>query len=166
MNSKYQLPKDGGLIKESAPKDIMHRYERIPTKVFENEYEGVMHIADLICRLVRKHGDKASARDIYEELPPFVLGLTTGRTPLGLYRELVKRYKSGQISFKNVAVFSLDEFYPIRSDEQQSRNYRIHDEFLKHVDILQENIHIPDGTVPESEVSEYCAAYEKSIVVS
>ena len=43
MNSKYQLPKDGGLIKESAPKDIMHRYERIPTKVFENEYEGVMH---------------------------------------------------------------------------------------------------------------------------
>lgn len=141
----------------------MHRYERIPTKVFENEYEGVMHIADLICRLVRKHGDKASARDIYEELPPFVLGLTTGRTPLGLYRELVKRYKSGQISFKNVAVFSLDEFYPIRSDEQQSRNYRIHDEFLKHVDILQENIHIPDGTVPESEVSEYCAAYEKSI---
>ena len=163
MNSKYQLPKDGGLIKESAPKDIMHRYERIPTKVFENEYEGVMHIADLICRLVRKHGDKASARDIYEELPPFVLGLTTGRTPLGLYRELVKRYQSGQISFKNVAVYSLDEFYPIRSDEQQSRNYRIHDEFLKHVDILQENIHIPDGTVPESEVSEYCAAYEKSI---
>ena len=163
MNNKYKLPKDGGLIRESAPKDIVHRYERIPTRVFESEYYGVQYVADIICRLVKAHGDNASARDIYEELPPFVLGLTTGRTPLGLYRELVKRYNEGEISFRNVAVFSLDEFYPIRRDEQQSRNYRIHDEFLKHVDILPENIHIPDGTVAESEVSEYCAAYEKSI---
>ena len=163
MNSKYQLPRDGGLIKESAPRDIVHRYERIPTKVFENEYLGVQYIADQICCLIRAHGDNASARDIYEELPPFVLGLTTGRSPLGLYRELVKRYREGKVSFRNVAVFSLDEFYPIRSDEQQSRNYRIHDELLRHIDILPENVHIPDGTVPESEISEYCAAYEKSI---
>ena len=163
MNSKYQLPRDGGLIKDSAPRDIVHRYERIPTKVFENEYLGVQYIADQICRLIRAHGDNASARDIYEELPPFVLGLTTGRSPLGLYRELVKRYREGKVSFRNVAVFSLDEFYPIRSDEQQSRNYRIHDELLRHIDILPENVHIPDGTVPESEISEYCAAYEKSI---
>ena len=163
MNSKYQLPRDGGLIKDSAPRDIVHRYERIPTKVFENEYLGVQYIADQICRLIRAHGDNASARDIYEELPPFVLGLTTGRSPLGLYRELVKRYRECKVSFRNVAVFSLDEFYPIRSDEQQSRNYRIHDELLRHIDILPENVHIPDGTVPESEISEYCAAYEKSI---
>ena len=163
MNSKYKLPKNGGLVKESAPRDIVHRYERIPTKVFESEYHGVQYVADLICRLVRAHGDNASARDIYEELPPFVLGLTTGRTPLGLYRELVKRYKEGKVSFRNVAVFSLDEFYPISKNEQQSRNYRIHDDFLKHIDILPENIHIPNGQVPESEISEYCAEYEKSI---
>ena len=162
-NNKYKLPKDGGLVKESAPRDIVHRYERIPTKVFESEYHGVNYVADLICRLVRAHGDNASARDIYEELPPFVLGLTTGRTPLGLYRELVKRYKEGRVSFRNVAVYSLDEFYPISKDEQQSRNYRIHDDFLKHIDILPENIHIPSGMVPESEISEYCAEYEKSI---
>ena len=163
MNSKYKLPKNGGLVKESAPRDIVHRYERIPTKVFESEYHGVQYVADLICRLVRAHGDNASARDIYEELPPFVLGLTTGRTPLGLYRELVKRYKEGKVSFRNVAVFSLDEFYPISKNEQQSRNYRIHDDFLKHIDILPENIHIPNGQVPESEISEYCAEYDKSI---
>ena len=130
MNAKYQLPKDGGLIKEAAPKDIVHRYEKIPTRVFESEYNGVQYVADIICRLVRHHRDNASARDIYEELPPFVLGLTTGHTPLGLYRELVKRYQQGEISFANVAVYSLDEFYPISSTEQQSRNYRIHDEFL------------------------------------
>ena len=163
MNTKYQLPKHGGLDKESAPKDIVHRYERIPTRVFESEYHGVQYIADIICRMIRNHREIASARDIYEELPPFVLGLTTGRTPMGLYRELVKRYQEGEVSFQNVAVYSLDEFYPIKSTDQQSRNYRIHDEFLKFIDILPENIHIPDGTVPQSEISEYCAAYEKSI---
>ncbi len=163
MNAKYQLPKDGGLDKCSAPKDIVHRYERIPTRVFENEVYGVQYIADIICRLIRNHTNNASARDIYEELPPFVLGLTTGRTPLGLYRELVKRYHEGEVSFNNVAVYSLDEFYPIKHTDHQSRNYRIHDEFLKHIDIQPENIHIPDGMVPQDEISEYCAAYEKSI---
>ena len=163
MNSKYQLPKDGGLDLKSAPRDIIHRYERMPARVFENESQGVQYVADIICRMIRNHNDNASARDIYEELPPFVLGLTTGRTPLGLYRELVARYNRGEVSFKGVAVYSLDEFYPIRRTEQQSRNYRIHDEFLKYIDIEPENIHIPDGTVAKSEISEYCAEYDKSI---
>ena len=163
MNSKYQLPKDGGLVKDFAPKDIIHRYERMATRVFESEYYGVQYVADIICRMVHAHAENASVRDIYEELPPFVLGLATGRTPLGLYRELVKRYQAGEISFKNVAVYSLDEFYPMCGTDHQSRNYRIHDQFLKHVDILPENVHIPDGTISEQEVSEYCAAYDKSI---
>jgi len=163
MNSKYQLPKDGGLDLKSAPRDIIHRYERMPARVFENESQGVQYVADIICRMIRNHNDNASARDIYEELPPFVLGLTTGRTPLGLYRELVARYNRGEVSFKGVAVYSLDEFYPIRRTEQQSRNYRIHDEFLKYIDIEPENVHIPDGTVAKSDISEYCAEYDKSI---
>ena len=163
MNSKYQLPKDGGLVKDFAPKDIIHRYERMATRVFESEYYGVQYVADIICRMVHAHAENASVRDIYEELPPFVLGLATGRTPLGLYRELVKRYQAGEISFKKVAVYSLDEFYPMCGTDHQSRNYRIHDQFLKHIDILPENVHIPDGTISEQEVSEYCAAYDKSI---
>ena len=162
-NSKYQLPKHGGLVKDFAPKDIIHRYERMATRVFESEYHGVQYVADVICRMIHAHAENASVRDIYEELPPFVLGLATGRTPLGLYRELVRRYQAGEISFKNVAVYSLDEFYPICSTDHQSRNYRIHEQFLKHVDILPENVHIPDGSVSEQEVSEYCAAYDKSI---
>ncbi len=162
-NSKYQLPKDGGLIKDGAPKDIIHRYERMQTRVFENEFNGVQYVADIICRMIQNHSENASARDIYEELPPFVLGLTTGRTPLGLYRELVRRYQAGEVSFKNVAVYSLDEFYPIHRTEQQSRNFRIYDDFLTHIDIAPENVHMLDGTVSEREVSDYCAEYEKSI---
>ena len=162
-NSKYQLPKHGGLVKDFAPKDIIHRYERMATRVFESEYHGVQYVADVICRMIHAHAENASVRDIYEELPPFVLGLATGRTPLGLYRELVRRYQAGEISFKNVAVYSLDEFYPICSTDHQSRNYRIHEQFLRHIDILPENVHIPDGSVSEQEVSEYCAAYDKSV---
>ena len=163
MNSRYQLPKDGGLIKDGAPKDIIHRYERMQTRVFENEFSGVQYVADIICHMIKNHSENASARDIYEELPPFVLGLTTGRTPLGLYRELVRRYQAGEVSFKNVAVYSLDEFYPISRTEQQSRNFRIYDDFLTHIDIAPENVHMLDGTISEREVSEYCAEYEKSI---
>jgi glucosamine-6-phosphate deaminase len=74
---------------------------------------------------------------------------------------LVRRHKSGEVSFKNVEVYSLDEFYPIKATEQQSRNFRIHDEFLSQVDILPENIHIIDGSTPVEHISEYCIKYDR-----
>ena len=114
MKSKYSLPKDGGLIAESTPRDILHRYEKMPTTVFETESEGAQCIADRIVAAINAH----------RGTEPFALGLTTGRTPLGLYRELAERHARGEVSFRNVAVYSLDEFYPIASTEQQSRNYR------------------------------------------
>ena len=163
MNNKYQLPRDGGLIEEAAPRDIIHRREKIRTQVFDSEYRGVQHVADIICRMIRSHEQSAPVDDMFDEGRPFVLGLTTGRTPLGLYRELVRRYRAGAISFAGVAVYSLDEFYPIARSEQQSRNYRIHEDFLNHIDILPENIHIPDGTVSLDRVSEYCAAFDQDV---
>ena len=163
MNTKYSLPKDGGLIGASAPRDIIHRYEKIRTQVYENEYLGVQHVADTIVKMIRRYEETHYTNRIYEETQPFVLGLTTGRTPVGLYRELAERHRRGEVSFANVAVYSLDEFYPIRSTEQQSRNYRIHEDFLNHIDILPENIHIPDGTVSLDRVSEYCAAFDQDV---
>ena len=151
MKSKYTLPKDGGLITTGVPSDIYCRYEKVPTRIFETEYAGVQHVADQVVTAINAHTGAE----------PFVLGLTTGKTPLGLYRELVTRHKDGEVSFKNVAVVSLDEFYPIAPEHKQSRNYRIHEEFLNHIDIAQENIHMPDGTVPVSEISDYCRAYDK-----
>ena len=76
-------------------------------------------------RAIKKHNEYSLSNEIFEDVQPFVLGLTTGRTPLGLYHELVRRYRDGMVSFSNVAVYSLDEFYPIGADEPQSRNYRI-----------------------------------------
>ena len=84
---------------------------------------------------------------------PFVLGLSTGRTPLGLYTELVNRYKAGKVSFANVVVYSLDEFYPMAPESPQSRNHRVYEDFLKYIDINPANVHFPDGTVASSEVN-------------
>ena len=150
MNSKYSLPKDGGLIEGIVPDSLLRRYERLMTNIFENEYDGVMHVADQIVEQINHHDDATQ---------PFVLGLTTGRTPLGLYRELVRRHKEGLVSFANVAVCSLDEFYPIAPSEPQSRNYRIHEEFLNHIDILPQNVNMPDGTVSKEQVADYCKSY-------
>ena len=161
-NNKYSLPKDGGLIASAAPRDIIHRYEKMHTLVYESEYEGVQYVANTIIKMIRNHDAIHCSTKMYDEATPFVLGLTTGRTPLGLYRELVKRHNAGEISFQNVAVYSLDEFYTIKSSEQQSRNYRIHEEFINHIDILPENVHIPDGTVSEEQISEYCASYDQA----
>ena len=163
MNNKYSLPKDGGLIAESAPRDIIHRYEKVHTRVYENEYAGVQYVADTIVKAIDNYNKVHCSNGVYEESQPFVLGLTTGQTPLGLYRELVKRHKEGLVSFRNVTVFSLDEFYPIKATEQQSRNFRIHEEFLNHIDILPENIHIPDCTISEKKISEYCASYDHAV---
>ncbi|HIW19546.1 MAG TPA: PIG-L family deacetylase, partial [Candidatus Alistipes pullicola] len=60
-------------------------------------------------------------------------------------------------------LFSLDEFFPIAPDELQSRNYSIHENLLDHIDIKPENIHIPDGTLPQNEVSDFCHNYENLI---
>ena len=92
---------------------------------------------------------------------PFSLGLTTGRTPIGLYRELVERHKNGEVSFRNVTIYSLDEFYPIDPGAIQSRNFRIHEEFVNHIDILPENVHILDGMAVDP-VAE-CEDYERRI---
>ncbi|MBR0339620.1 MAG: glucosamine-6-phosphate deaminase [Alistipes sp.] len=151
MNSKYALPKDGGLIADAAFKDLTQRYEKIATQAYESEYEGVQYVADAIVAAIKAHqGEK-----------PFVLGLTTGKTPIGLYRELVKRYQAGEVSFANVAVYSLDEFYPILPTVKQSRNYRIHEELLNHIDIRPENINFPDGTLAREELPAFCANYCK-----
>lgn len=152
MNSKYGLPKDGGLIADEAFKDLTQRYERIATQVHTSEYSGVQYVAECIVKAIKAHNAER----------PFVLGLTTGKTPIGLYRELVRRYECGEISFANVAVYSLDEFYPISPKEKASRNYRTHEELLNHVDIRPENINFPDGTLPREELPNFCANYDKA----
>lgn len=162
MNSKFNVPKSGGLMIDQTPFDIISRYERINTCVYDTEHSAIVSLADRIVNLINNH-DYEIDSFVGEVCNPFVLGLSTGRTPVGLYRELVKRYQSGEVSFKNVVVFTLDELYPINFSDQQSRNYQIHEEFLNHVDVNSANVHIFDATIAKDDASRYCRDFENAI---
>ena len=152
MNPKFVLPKIGELP-VSASLESICKFEKVPTIISSTAAEGAQRAADMVVKAINNH--KVDGL--------FVLGLSTGRTPLGLYTELVNRYKAGEVSFKNVEVYSLDEFYPMTPENPQSRNHRVYEDFLKYVDIDPKNVHFPDGTVPREQVNEYCNKYEQMV---
>lgn len=86
-----------------------------------------------------------------------VLGLATGSSPVGMYHELAKRCADGQISFKNVKTVNLDEYVGLSADHEESYSYFMHDNLFNHVDIKEENTHLPNGlaTDPEAERARY-----------
>lgn len=149
----FTLPKDGGLIEKGLPKDILHGKEKIYTEICADPYVASQTVADSLIEVI--NGFVPS-----DEKPLFKLGLTTGATPTSLYNDLKRAYAEGKVSFKNVAVFSIDEYYPSSAEQMQSRNYRLRSELLDHIDILKENIHIPDGQTPVEEISAYCTALD------
>ena len=149
MAKHFTLPYEGGLIEKNLPSGILHTYEKIWTNVYPESRPASYAIADFIVEEINKHKDGL-----------FRLGLTTGATPTSLYNELARRYRDGKVSFKNVEVVSIDEYYPCAKDDAQSRNFRLHEALLDKVDILKENVHIPDGTVPQESLSEYCAKFD------
>ena len=145
----FTLPYEGGLIAKDLPDGILHTYEKIWTKVYPESRPASYAIADYIVEAINGCSGRL-----------FRLGLTTGSTPTSLYNELARRYKAGIVSFKNVEIVSIDEYYPSSRDEAQSRNHRLHEALLDKVDVKKENVHIPDGTVPPEKLSEYCAQFD------
>ena len=147
----FTLPYEGGLIEKGLPLGILHNYEKVWTEILPESRDASHRIADLVVKAI----NEAPADH------PFKLGLTTGTTPVSLYHELARRNAAGEVSFRNVEIVSIDEYYPSSKDEHQSRNYRLHEAFLDRIDIPKEHIHIPDGTVPQERVSAYCAEFDK-----
>ena len=92
---------------------------------------------------------------------PFVLGLPTGSTPIGMYQNLVKAYKEGRVSFKNVVTFNMDEYVGLAPTHDQSYHYFMHQNLFDHIDCPAENIHILNGLAEDLETE--CAAYEAEI---
>lgn len=92
---------------------------------------------------------------------PYVLGLPTGSSPIGTYKELVKLYKAGKVSFKNVVTFNMDEYVGIPEDHPQSYHYFMWDNLFSHIDIPKENVNILNGNAPDLEKE--CEEYEEKI---
>jgi glucosamine-6-phosphate deaminase len=126
---------------------------RIPTLVFSNSSHASRHVAVMIESLMRQ---KNSAGQ------PTVLGLPTGSSPVGVYRELIRMHKEG-LDFSRVITFNLDEYFGLNHDDPHSYHRWMQETFFNHVNIKPENIHIPDGTIREEDAERYCADYEDRI---
>lgn len=92
---------------------------------------------------------------------PFVLGLPTGSSPLGTYRELINLYRAGIVSFKNVVTFNMDEYVGLPKNHPQSYHTFMWENLFTEIDILPENVNILDGNAPD--VKAECQAYEDKI---
>ncbi|WP_234573438.1 glucosamine-6-phosphate deaminase [Rhodohalobacter sp. 614A] len=129
-------------------------YENIPTVIYEGSSEASLAIAQEIAELIKEKEKKNEKA---------VLGLATGSTPVAVYDELVRMHEEDGLSFKNVITFNLDEYYPIKPDSLQSYVRFMHEHLFDSIDIPEDQIHIPDGTVSENEIFDYCDQYEARI---
>jgi glucosamine-6-phosphate deaminase len=135
-------------------KTPVSRFEKIPTQVFPNAVEGSKSVAKEIADLIRQRAGEGKM---------CVLGLATGSSPTSVYGELVRMHKEEGLSFKNVATFNLDEYYPIQPDALQSYVRFMNEYLFDHIDIDPDNVHIPDGTLEKHDVAEFCEEYENKI---
>lgn len=93
--------------------------------------------------------------------PNCVLGLATGSSPIGTYKELIKRYEEGDLDFSQVKSVNLDEYKGLPRDNDQSYYYFMNDNFFNHINIDKDNTNVPNGMEPNAE--EECARYEELI---
>lgn len=93
-----------------------------------------------------------------------MLGLATGSTPIGVYRELIRLHNEQGLSFKNVITFNLDEYYPMPVDSVHAYHRYMWENLFSHIDIDKANVHLPPGTIPRERVEQACREYEEAIV--
>lgn len=127
---------------------------RLPCYVFDSNTELARHVAQTTAGVIRQRsaaGEKT------------VLTFPAGSTPTGLFRELVRLYRAGEIDFTDVYVFNTDEFYRTEPEVLQSRARAIHAQLLDHVNIPPAQIKLLDGKTPREQLGAYCQAYEAEI---
>jgi len=130
------------------------RFEKKHNVIFSNSTEGSLMVAKEIANLIIQKKAKGEQ---------CVLGLATGSSPIKVYGELIRMHNEEGLSFSNVVTFNLDEYYPMDKENIQSYHYFMHVHLFNHVDILPENIHIPNGRVSTEKLHQYCIDYEKAI---
>jgi glucosamine-6-phosphate deaminase len=133
----------------------MDAHERIRTAIFDDHASLAHAVAGQIAELIRRRR-AAGARP--------VLGLATGSTPLGVYRELIRMHREEGLSFKGVVTFNLDEYYPMDPGNIHSYHRFMWENFFRHIDIDSGDIHLPKGDVPRDQLVQMCEEYEAAIM--
>ena len=135
-------------------RSVLTRLEKVPTDIYETPEEGANQIARDIAQLIR---DKQKAGRFC------VLALPGGNSPRNVYAALIRMHKEEGLSFRNVIIFNLYEYYPLAPDAVNSNLNALREMLLDHVDIDRQNIFSPDGTIPKDTIFEYCRLYEQRI---
>src|SRR3954469_19607276 len=128
--------------------------ERIRTVVVESHDDIAWLVATRIATLINERnatGDQT------------VLGLATGSTPIGVYRELIRMHREEGLSFANVVTFNLDEYYPMPKESIHSYHRFMWENLFSHIDINPENVHLPPGEVSRNQVDDAARRYEDAI---
>ena len=107
----------------------------------------------------RKAANIISAQVILK--PDCVLGLATGSTPIGAYKQLAAWYKKGDVDFAEVSTYNLDEYRGLSHDDPQSYHYFMRENFFDHINIDLNNTHVPDGSNPDAAAA--CSEYDKIV---
>jgi glucosamine-6-phosphate deaminase len=130
------------------------RRERLSVRVLADHEALSVTIAERIAALVRQRAAEGALA---------VLGLATGSTPVGIYRELVRMHRDEGLDFSNVVTFNLDEYFPMQPGREQSYHRFMREHFFDHVNVPDDQVHIPLGDIPRADAEEHCAAYERAI---
>ncbi|KAG0259574.1 Glucosamine-6-phosphate isomerase 1 [Mortierella polycephala] len=122
--------------------------------VIRQDYDAVSyHVAKYVKERIREFSPSATK--------PFVLGLPTGSSPVGVYRNLVNFHQAGELSFQHIITFNMDEYVGLPRDHPESYHSFMWSNFFKHIDILPENVHILDGNATDLDLE--CQRYEERI---
>ena len=127
--------------------------ERVPVVIVEYD-EIARTIAKRIAEIIKERRQAGGHA---------VLGLATGSTPIGIYRELIKMHREGGLDFSDVVTFNLDEYYPMKPESIHSYHRFMRENLFNHINVRPENIHIPLGDVPRDDVDTECETYEAAI---
>ena len=128
--------------------------EKIRTIVVDDHEHIARLVANRIATLI---GERNASGE------PTVLGLATGSTPIGVYRELIRMHKDDGLSFADVVTFNLDEYYPMPKDSIHSYHRFMWENLFSQIDIKPENVHIPPGDLPRQDIEEAAQRYELAI---
>jgi len=107
---------------------------------------------------------KIAAGEIVRQVrrkPNSIIGLATGSTPLGIYKELIRLHKEEGLDFSKVITFNLDEYLGLPPAHKESYNFFMWENLFKHININPENVHVPQGMVEDAE--DFCEWYEEEI---
>ncbi|NNE35424.1 MAG: glucosamine-6-phosphate deaminase [Rhodothermales bacterium] len=141
-------------IKKDHIAGAITKFERVPVRIFDDSVGIANDIAEHIANLIRS---KAAAGE------KCVLGLPTGSTPIGVYQRLVNMHNEEGLDFSTVVTFNLDEYYPMEANSIQSYHRFMRENFFDWVNVPDDAIHIPDGSMDGRRIDEHCAEYESLI---